>query len=61
MCPFTEDSTVSTVKGNVVPDDITKPYSRSRGTAPLSLNLSTRWRSVVNLMCQLLYLPVNRD
>jgi len=28
----------------------------SRGTAPLMLNLSTRWRWVVSFMCQLLHL-----
>jgi len=33
-----------------------KAYKRSRGTAPLTFNLGTRWRWVVNIMPQPLHL-----
>jgi hypothetical protein len=43
----------------------TKTYRRSRSTAPLNLNLSTRWRWLVNLITLPLYLrqqkPPNRQ
>ena len=39
----------NSTKGKLVLVDITKAYSRSRGTAPLILNLATRWRCVLNV------------
>jgi hypothetical protein len=44
-----------TNKKLVVPVYVMKAYRRSRGTAPLILNLGTRWRWVVNFMAQPLY------
>jgi hypothetical protein len=36
-------------KGKAVPVHFMKAYTVSRGTAPLILNLGTKWRCVVNI------------
>jgi hypothetical protein len=42
-------------KGIAGPDLTMQAYMGNRGTAPLILNLSTRWSSVVNVTCWLIY------
>jgi hypothetical protein len=52
-------------KSKVFPVRAIEAYRRSRGIAPLILNLNTRWRSVVNftprLLCLLEKNPEHKD